>query len=280
MTLVPAGAAKKYKRCCGASTASPSSVRSQATTDDLDDRRYLLQLGWSEFVAEFVARLSAFLKTDVPPPSDITDADFTSGGYRGVVRVVPMVHRPTEGWGGLPKDLITFIRKSQEELIECLEDLASREAIVVVAEGFSGPVDTASIASAAKTDAALVQEMDGYGVGGFIMKNPDVPVIGGDLPSDLLAMHELVKRNLRNRDVHPVFNALQEYRNRYGVQVALHAARSLNRTPVLVFGSDHAEGIAHAARKVAPEVKLTLVPTIAAQSAHLFQPTSPLRRQR
>jgi hypothetical protein len=50
--------------------------------------------------------------------------------------------------------------------------------------------------------------------------------------------------------------------------------------PVLVFGMDHAEGIAHAAKKLGANVRLTLVLTVAVQCGHLFEPNTPLRQQR
>ena len=274
------GSGQKYKKCCLASNESPSAIRPEATVDELRDRRYLLQLDAPAFFGEFVARLRAFLGKDVPAPPELDGVAAPGARYDGVIRVVPMVHRPTEGWAGLPDDVIEFVRESQQELIGCLEDLAAREDIVVVAEGFAGTIDTASFAADANANAALLLEADGYGVMEFIAKNPHVPVVGGDIPPDLNMVQAQLLRHSTRPDVLPVFNALQEYRNRWAVQVALHAARSLNRTPVLVFGLHHAEGIAQAARKVAANVKLTLIPTVAVQSEHLFEPTSPLRQQR
>ena len=268
------GSGVKYKKCCGASSASPpTAAPPRSTVDDLRDSRYLLQLPWEAFVAEFTARLQALLgKAIAPPVGDSTGSE--DARFDGSVYVFPIIHRPTAGWGRLPDNVIAYVRQSQAELVECLEDLAAQEEIVVVAEGFSGRVDSA----AAAADPAVLAAADGYGVPEFLVKNQHVPVVGGDIPSDLQALNEeILRASSRLPGARPVFNVMQEFRNRYAIQVALRAARSLARTPVLVFGLDHAEGIAYAARRLAAHVRIKLIPTVAAQSKHLFEQNTPLR---
>jgi len=268
------GSGLKYKKCCGASSGAPAAAAElpQSTADDLRDSRYLLQLDGEEFVREFRSRLRSFLGSDIELPA--LDSHVAGGDqYDGAIRVIPMMHRPTAGWDGVPADIVEFVRASQTELIECLEDLAGREDIVIVAEGFRGELNAESFIAAVKTDPALRQKMDGYGVAEFVCRNPHVPVFGGDIPSSL---HDLNERILHASTslpkAGPVFNAMQELRNRYAVQVALRAADSTHRTPTLVFGLHHVEGIMYAAKKLTPDVKVTLIPTVAPQWAQLFMP--------
>ena len=269
------GSGVKYKKCCGAATTSPPSTAAQPRSrdDDLRDSRYLLQLSWEAFVAEFTARLQTLLGKAIAPPVVDREGD-EDARFDDSVYVLPMLHRPTAGWGGLPDNVVAYVRQSQAELVECLEDLAAQEEIVVVAEGFCGPIDSAVAAA----DPATLIAADGYGVAEFLMKNQHVPIVGGDIPPDLQTLNEeILRASTRMPGARPVFNAMQEFRNRYAIQVALRAARSHTRTPVLVFGLDHVEGIAYAARRLAADVRIKLIPTVAAQSKHLFEQSTPLR---
>jgi hypothetical protein len=270
------GSGQKYKRCCGVAKAEPLI---DFRADELHDRRYLIDLSWPEFADEFATRLGAFVgeRTAALPPMEDTVA--AADRYRGAIRLVPMIHRPTEGWRRVPKDVVSLVRASQQELIGCLQDLAAEEEIVIVAEGFEGQVDTAAISAAAAKDASLRRATDGYGVGEFIIRNPHVPVVGGDIPAEFLAMHvQIAELYLVRPDVRPLYNVLQEFRNRNAVRIATRAARELKRTPVIVFGFDHAEGIAQAARKIPCSVNVKILASLAGEAEHFFDEASPLRR--
>src|SRR5690348_13497597 len=99
------GSGLKYKKCCGASSGSPSAAEPpRSRTEDLHDSRYLLKLDWNEFVAEFSARVHALTGKHIAPPV-LAHGEASDAHYDDVVYVVPMIHRPTAGWDGVPDDV-------------------------------------------------------------------------------------------------------------------------------------------------------------------------------